>query len=98
MESGGGAKPNLTLTRWRVWCEAPLAKPKPNPNRNPNPNPNPNPNEVWRGGPAFLPEEGCDEFVRMFAAAREGGVNGGGAAAGGSPGAQQQPAPVFFSP
>ena len=53
---------------------------------------------MWRGGPAFLPEEGCDEFVRMFAAAREGGVNGGGAAAGGSPGAQQQPAPVFFSP
>ena len=69
-----------------------------NPTPTPTPNPNPNPNEVWRGGPAFLPEEGCDEFVRMFAAAREGGVNGGGAAAGGSPGAQQQPAPVFFSP
>ncbi len=21
---------------------------------------------MWRGSPAFLPEEGCDDFVRMF--------------------------------
>jgi hypothetical protein len=52
-------------------------------------------NEVSRGGPAFLPEEGCDEFVRMFAAAREGGANGG---AGGAAAGVQQPAPVCFLP
>lgn len=44
-------------------------------------------NEVWRGSPAFLPEEGCNEFVLKWEADNEG-LRGAAAASG-------QAAPVF---
>ena len=51
-------------------------------------------NEVWRGSPAFLPEEGCEEFVRMWAAANEGMRNARAEAAAPVFEAASPPAPL----